>query len=77
METQLTPHERRAALLATYQPTTLVTPGGRIRRAAYDLYLHLVMSIEGAYRQYPDDWIGDLARGQLTADLDLLLAISS
>jgi len=70
METQLAPSERRDAFMATYQPTQLDTPGGRVRRAAYDLYLHLVMSIEGAYRLYPDDWIGDYARGQLAADLE-------
>src|SRR3954469_12651954 len=65
METQLAPHERRDAFMATYRPTQLDTPGGRVRRAAYDLYLHLVMGIEGAYRLYPDDWVGDIGRGQL------------
>jgi len=74
METQLAPHERRDAFMATYRPTQLDTPGGRVRRAAYDLYLHLVMSIEGAYRLYPDDWIGDFARGQLVADVERVRA---
>jgi aminoglycoside phosphotransferase (APT) family kinase protein len=69
METQFGPEEFRDATLAAYGPTALDTTGGRIRRAAYTLYVHLVMSIEGAYRQYPDDFIGDYARGQLTADL--------
>ena len=76
METQLAPYERRAAFVATYQPSALDTPSGQLRRAAYDLYLHLVMSIEGAYRLYPDDWIGDYARGQLTGDLERLRALS-
>lgn len=76
METQLAPSERRDAFMATYQPAELDTPGGKLRRAAYDLYLHLVMSIEGAYRRYPDDWIGDYARGQLAADVERLLALT-
>jgi len=74
METQLAPHERRDAFMATYRPTELDTPGGRVRRAAYDLYLHLVMGIEGAYRLYPDDWIGDAGRGQLATDVERLRA---
>jgi len=74
METQLTPAHRRDAFLATYRPTDLDTPGGRVRRAAYDLYLHLVMSIEGAYRLYPDDWVGDYGRGQLASDVEQLRA---
>jgi len=72
METQLAPSERRPAFMAAYRPAALDTPGGQLRRAAYDLYLHLVMSIEGAYRQYPDDWIGDYARGQLAGDIERL-----
>jgi hypothetical protein len=40
----------------------------------YDLYLHLVMSIEGAYRLYPDDFIGEWARGRLVDDVDRLRA---
>ena len=72
METQFAPHDRRDAFLTAYGPTDLDSPAGRVRRAAYDLYLHLVMSIEGAYRQYPDDWIGDWARTQLSGDLERL-----
>jgi aminoglycoside phosphotransferase (APT) family kinase protein len=74
MEGQFTPHELRPALLAAYGPTELETPSGRTRRAMYTLYLHLVMSIEGAYRQYPDDVIGDWARLQLEDDVAALRA---
>lgn len=74
MEGQFSPHERRPALLAAYGPNDLDTPGGRVRRALYTLYLHLVMGVEGAYRHYPDDVIGDWARGQLLGDLEVLRA---
>lgn len=72
MENQFTSHERRPALLAAYGRTDLDTASGHIRRAMYTLYLHLVMSIEGVYRQYPDDVIGEWARGQLRDDLEVL-----
>jgi aminoglycoside phosphotransferase (APT) family kinase protein len=70
METQFGPHDERAALLDAYGPIDRESPGARLRRAAYTLYLHLVMSIEGAYRLYPEDLLGDWARGQLSADVE-------
>jgi hypothetical protein len=74
METQFGPDECRHATLDAYGPTALDTRGGRIRRAAYTLYVHMVMSIEGAYRHYPDDFIGDWARSKLAVDLEQLHA---
>jgi aminoglycoside phosphotransferase (APT) family kinase protein len=58
-----------ADFLQGYGADPLATPGARCRRALYTLYLHLVMSIEGTYRQYPADPIGDWARAQLSDDL--------
>jgi aminoglycoside phosphotransferase (APT) family kinase protein len=76
METQFAPDECRDATLEAYGPTALDTTGGQIRRAAYSLYLHLVMSIEGAYRHYPDDFIGDWARSKLADDVEHLTALA-
>jgi len=74
MESQFAPHELRPELLAAYGPIDRDSSSARCRRAAYTLYLHVVMAIEGAYRQYPDDFIGDWARSQLAADVDAVHA---
>jgi len=58
-----------AAFTDGYGKEMPVTVGERRRRDVYTLYLHLVMSIEGTYRQYPEDPIGDWARAQLVDDL--------
>jgi aminoglycoside phosphotransferase (APT) family kinase protein len=70
MEMQFGPHDERADVLTAYGPMERETSGARLRRAAYTLYLHLVMATEGVYRQYPDDFLGDWARGQLKADVE-------
>jgi aminoglycoside phosphotransferase (APT) family kinase protein len=74
MESQFAPHELRSELLAAYGPIDRDSASACCRRAAYTLYLHVVMAIEGAYRQYPDDFIGDWARIQLAADVDAVRA---
>jgi len=70
IEGQFGPHGHADALVAAYGPIDTTSPGARTRRALYTLHLHLVMSIEGAYRQYPEDPIGDWAKTQLVDDLD-------
>ena len=56
-----------AAFTEGYGCEVLATAGERCRRELYSLYLLLVMSIEGAYRQYPSDPLGEWARGRLAA----------
>ena len=70
IEGQFGPHGHSPALLDAYGPIDTTSPGARQRRALYTLHLHLVMSIEGTYRQYPEDPIGDWARTQLADDLE-------
>jgi aminoglycoside phosphotransferase (APT) family kinase protein len=76
MESQFAPHELRPELLDAYGLIDRDSASARCRRAAYTLYLHVVMAVEGAYRQYPDDFIGDWARSQLAADVDGVLAMA-
>jgi aminoglycoside phosphotransferase (APT) family kinase protein len=73
IEGQFGPHTGSAALLDAYGPIDTTSAGARCRRALYTLHLHLVMSIEGTYRQYPDDVVGDYARGQLADDVHAVL----
>jgi aminoglycoside phosphotransferase (APT) family kinase protein len=47
------------------------------RRALYTLYLHLVMSIEGTYRRYPTDPLGERARRSLADDVAAVLRAGS
>jgi aminoglycoside phosphotransferase (APT) family kinase protein len=69
MEAQFGAAEPSSDLLDGYGSPLLATDGERHRRSLYTLYLHLVMSIEGSYRQYSEDPIGAWARGQLEDDL--------
>ena len=52
-----------------YGRAMLATPGERCRRELYSLYLLLVMSIEGTYREYPSDPLGDWASSRLVETL--------
>jgi aminoglycoside phosphotransferase (APT) family kinase protein len=70
MEAQFGPHVDSPALLAAYGDIDTTSAGARQRRALYTMHLHLVMCIEGIYRQYPEDPIGDWARTQLAADVE-------
>ncbi|MEZ5251957.1 MAG: phosphotransferase [Ilumatobacteraceae bacterium] len=72
LEFQFGPHGRATAVAAGYGRDLLDSPGAGRRRTLYSLYHHLVLSIEGAYRQYPADPLGDLARAGLRADLDAM-----
>lgn len=72
LEFQFGPHGRTADVVAGYGSDPFDAPGAARRRALYTLYHHLVMSIEGTYRQYPADPLGDLARSRLRADVDAL-----
>jgi aminoglycoside phosphotransferase (APT) family kinase protein len=69
LEAQFLPSSCSPAFLEAYGRTEPLTPAERQRRALYTFYLHLVMSIEGTYRQYPEDPIGEWARTQLAADI--------
>lgn len=69
IEGQFGPHGRSDALLEAYGPIDTTSPGAIRRRALYTLHLHLVMSVEGTYRRYPQDPIGDWARTQLGDDV--------
>ena len=70
MEVQFAPPGPTPAFAAGYGADLLATPGARHRRTLYTLYLHLVMGIEGAYRRYPTDPLGEWARSQLVDDLE-------
>ena len=70
MESQFSPHVDSPALLAAYGPIDTMSPGAQRRRALYTMHLHLVMCIEGIYRQYPEDPVGDWARTQLADDVE-------
>lgn len=75
MEVQFAPPGPTPAFAAGYASTgdvadPLGTPAAHHRRALYTLYLHLVMGIEGAYRHYPTDPLGEWARSQLVDDLE-------
>jgi aminoglycoside phosphotransferase (APT) family kinase protein len=74
MEMQFGANDERADVLAAYGPIDRESRSARVRRAAYTLYLHVVMAIEGVYRQYPDDFLGDWARSQLAADVEAVHA---
>ena len=69
LEIQFGPHGRVADVVDGYGSDPFTDPGARQRRALYTLYHHLVMSIEGAYRAYPSDPLGDRARAGLANDL--------
>jgi aminoglycoside phosphotransferase (APT) family kinase protein len=73
MEGQFGPHGHSDALVEAYGIIDTTSPGARSRRALYTLHLHAVMSIEGAFRQYPEDPIGDWAKTQLAEDLERCL----
>ena len=47
----------------------LTTAGEHRRRALYPLELHIVMSIEGTYRQHPEDRSRTGAKGKLVDGL--------
>jgi aminoglycoside phosphotransferase (APT) family kinase protein len=70
MESQFSPHAHSPSLLAAYGPIDTTSAGALRRRALYTMHLHLVMCIEGTYRQYPEDPIGDWARTQLADDVE-------
>jgi aminoglycoside phosphotransferase (APT) family kinase protein len=70
IEGQFDPAESSAALLSAYGGELLRTPEERRRRALYTLYLHLIMSIEGTYRRYPEDPVGDWGRSRLAGDVE-------
>ena len=72
MESQFSPHVDSPALLAAYGPIDTTSAGALRRRALYTMHLHLVMCIEGIYRQYPEDPVGDWARTQLADDVAAL-----
>lgn len=42
----------------------ITTPTGQLRRKLYNLYLFLIMAIEGAYRQYTDPWAEQWGRAK-------------
>jgi aminoglycoside phosphotransferase (APT) family kinase protein len=69
IEGQFGPHTGSAELREAYGPIDTTSPGASARRALYTLHLHLVMSIEGAYRQYPEDLVGEWARSALADDI--------
>jgi aminoglycoside phosphotransferase (APT) family kinase protein len=69
IEGQFGPHTGSAVLRDAYGPIDTTSDGARCRRALYTLHLHLVMSIEGAYRHYPEDVIGEWARSALAEDV--------
>ncbi|MGZ4704599.1 MAG: phosphotransferase, partial [Acidimicrobiales bacterium] len=70
MECQFGPYVDSPTLLEAYGPVDTTSAGARKRRALYTMHLHLVMCIEGTYRQYPEDPIGDWARTRLPDDVD-------
>jgi aminoglycoside phosphotransferase (APT) family kinase protein len=70
MEAQFSPHVDSPSLLAAYGPIDTASDKARRRRALYTMHLHLVMCIEGTYRQYPEDPVGDWARTQLADDVE-------
>ncbi len=76
MEVQFGERGGSAHLLTAYGRAMPDDPGGLQRRALYTLYLHLVMSIEGTYRQYPADPLGEWARGQLALDVERVMTFA-
>jgi aminoglycoside phosphotransferase (APT) family kinase protein len=75
MEFQFAMPPVSAAFADAYGSAGPSTPAEHRRRALYTLHWHLVMSIEGTYRQYPEDRIGDWARSQLAADVERVVAV--
>jgi aminoglycoside phosphotransferase (APT) family kinase protein len=69
MEGQFGPDTDWTALRDAYGPIDTTSAGALGRRALYTLHLHLVMCIEGTYRQYPEDPVGEWARSGLANDL--------
>lgn len=69
IELQMDPQDAKAELLKAYGTRGPTTATELTRRALYTLYLHLVMSVEGSFRQYPTDPGGDWARAQLATDV--------
>ncbi len=59
------------AFMAAYGRSMLDTPSAMHRRRLYNVYLFLVMIVEGAYRSYDDDalerWARTLLDGELAA----------
>lgn len=50
--------------LAGYGESDLESASGQVRRRLYDLYLFLIMSIEGSYRHYTDPWVEQWGRAK-------------
>lgn len=58
--------------LAGYGPSAIETQGGATRRLIYDLYLYMIMAIEGSYRFFPDPWSTQWSRAKMKETLPKL-----
>ncbi|MEW5869503.1 MAG: hypothetical protein AB1894_09520 [Chloroflexota bacterium] len=58
--------------LEGYGVDLLATPGARIRRTLYNIYLWLIMIIECTYRQYETKDQESWARGKLIEEVERL-----
>jgi aminoglycoside phosphotransferase (APT) family kinase protein len=67
MEAQFTNKRKHDPIFDAYGQRLLDDPEALTRRRLYDLYLYLVMTVECAFRHYPNDDIENLARSMLSA----------
>jgi aminoglycoside phosphotransferase (APT) family kinase protein len=72
MEFQYRTFEVTPAFESGYSAALLDSPTARVRRTLYNIYLYLIMVIEGSYRHYETDDQERWARQQLAADLERL-----
>jgi aminoglycoside phosphotransferase (APT) family kinase protein len=72
MEFQYRTFEVTPAFESGYGEALLDSPTARVRRTLYNIYLYLIMVIEGSYRNYETDDQERWARQQLAADLERL-----
>lgn len=56
--------ELHPEFLSGYGKSELEAPKGQVRRRLYNLYLFLIMSIEGYYRHYTDPWAEQWGRAK-------------
>ncbi|MEZ5375096.1 MAG: aminoglycoside phosphotransferase family protein [Acidimicrobiales bacterium] len=65
MEAQFYTKASDASFIAAYGSAMVTIDAERERRLLYDLYLFLIMVIEGAYRHYGDDTVETIGRDRL------------
>lgn len=69
--------ELHPEFLSGYGASELESPNGQVRRRLYNLYLFLIMTIEGYYRHYTDPWVEQWGRAKAKEALMALGAAES